>query len=203
MLRLLFVLFCTACLAACNDAPGEVTPPTTPEQPADTTPGYFTAREIIDQMADNGYLGAKAVVASGAYDVLSGDKYPLLLMVFGSDGGLEAYLSEQGLSEEAFLAHPKLRSFIEQHLIDSYVDTVRIRSTQNAEVTHISAAGSAVTFTTGSNLDPMKGDVMFANEVPVEAYCSYSGNGGDSQLQVEAQICFVDAPIIEFDWSNP
>lgn len=203
MFRLLFVLFCAACLASCNNAPGEVTPPTTPEQPVDTTLGYSTAREIIDQMADNGYLGAKAVIASGTYNVLSEKEYPLLLMVFGSDGGLETYLSEQGLSEEAFLAHPRLRGFIEQHLINSYVNTVEIRSTPNTEVTHVSAAGSAVTFTTGSNLDPTKGDVMFANEVPVEAYCAYSGNGGDSQLQMEAQICFVDAPIIKFDWSNP
>lgn len=203
MFKLLFVLFCTACIAACDNAPGEVTPPTKPEQPTDTAPGYSTARKIIDQMADRGYLGARAVVSSGIYAAISENEYPFLLMVFGSNSILEAYLSEQGLLEEEFLEHPKLRGFIEQHLIDSYVDTVKIRSTQNTEVTHISAAGSEVIFTTGSNLDPMKGDVMFANEVPVEAYCSYSGNGGDGQLQVEAQICFMDDPIVEFDWSNP
>lgn len=154
-------------------------------------------------MAADGYLGARAVIASGLYESLSADNHPLMLMVFESNATLEDYFSQQGLSAEAFLVHPKLRSFMEQYLIDSYVDTVEVRSTQNAQVAYTTLAGSKVIFTTGDNLDPEEGDVMFANGVPVEAYCAYSGNGGDSQLQVEAQICFVDAPILEFDWSIP
>lgn len=201
MHKFLPALLCAVCLAACSNAPAEVTP-SPPEQPSDTSPGYFTAQEIIDRMADDGYLGAQAVIASGLYDDLSGDDYPLMLMVFRSDGTLEAYLSEQGLSKEAFLTHPKLRSFMEHHLIDSYVDTVKIRSTKNTKATYISAAGSDVVLTTADNLYPENGEVMFANGVPVEAYCSYSGNGGDGQLQVEAQICFADAPIVDFDWSG-
>lgn len=153
-------------------------------------------------MADDGYLGAQAVIASGLYDDLSEDDYPFMLMVFRSDGTLEAYLAEQGLSSETFLMHPKLRSFLEHHLIDSYVNTVKIRSTKNTEATYTSAAGSEVVLTTGENLEPQEGDVMFANGVPVEAYCSYSGSGGDAHLQVEAQICFADAPIVDFDWSE-
>ncbi len=202
MYKLLLTLLSTVCLAACSGAPAEVTPPVEQEKPSDTSQGYFTAQEIVDQMADDGYLSAQAVVASGLYDDLSGDDYPLLLMVFRSDGTLEAYLSEQGLSKEAFLAHPKLRSFMKHHLIDSYVDTVKIRSTKNTEATYISAAGAEVVFTTAGNLNPERGKVMFANGVPVEVSCSYSGNGGDGQLQVEAQICFADAPIVDFNWSE-
>lgn len=199
--QFLLALLSTVCLAACSGAPTEVTPPPA-EQPSDTSQGYVEVQEHIDRMADDGYLGAQAVMASGLYDDLSTNEYPFMFMLFESNSKLEAYLSEQGLSKEAFLAHPKLRSFMEHHLIDSYVDTIKIRSTRNIEVTHISAAGAEVVFTTADNLNRENGEVMFANGVPVDPYCLVSGNGAEDNLQASGLLCDATIPIVDFDWSE-
>lgn len=196
--RTLGFLMFALCLTACNKTP--VSNPVEP--PDDTSPRYVETQETVDRLANEGNLAAQAVKASGLYNELSTDDYPFLLMLVESNTALEAYLSEQGLSKETFLAHPKLRNFIEHNLIDSYVDIIKIRSTQNTEVTYTSAAGSDIVLTTAENLDPQKGDVMFANGVPVEAYCFISGNGGEDDMQSKGLLCFADAPVMEFDWSE-
>lgn len=196
--RTLSLLLFALCLIGCNKTP--VNNPVEP--PDDTSPGYVETQETVDRLANEGNLAARAVKASGLYDELSNNDYPFLLTLVESNTVLENYLSEQGLSKEAFLAHPKLRNFMEHNLIDSYVDIIKIRSTQNMKVTYTSAAGSEIALTTAENLDPQMGDVIFANSVPVEAYCFVSGNGGEDDMQSKGLLCFANAPLVEFDWSE-
>ncbi len=190
------ILLGTFWLVACSNTPADGTP----GQPSGTSQGYIEVQENIDRMANGGYLGAQAIIASGLYSDLSTDDYPFMLMVFMSDSTLETYISEQGLTEETFLSHPKLRSFLEHHLIDSYVDTIKIRSTQNIGVSYTSAADSEVVLTTGDNLNPEKGAVMLANGVPVSPYCVVSGNGGEDNLPERGLLCDATVPIVDFDW---
>lgn len=203
--RILLCLVCAAYLTACNNTPDTGAPPSrpVPSEPSPTDPGSFTMKQLVESRAEAGNISAQAVISSGLYDALSAENYPLMLVLVPSNEDMEQYLKEQGLSQTEFLDHPKLLSFMERHLIDEFVDTVAIRSTQNTTVTHTSLAGSEVVFTTQENLDPQQGDVMFANGVPVSPYCTVSGNGAESVIASEGQLCRATAPIVQdFDWSQ-
>lgn len=192
---LLLYLLATSFLTSCEGAPTE------PDLP------YVTSQEVIDKGVSNGDLTARAVVASGLYDDIAPGDYPFMLIRF-NEGGLEAYIAEQGLSEEAFLAHPKLYNFMQRHLIPSFVDNIKIRSTPNGRFTYTSAADSEVVFTTGENLSqtPENLNTAKANGVPFNPYCLVSGNGaeGDADFMAEqGLICWADGPTVKsFDWSE-
>lgn len=195
MKRLPLLLLVTGFLASCAG-----------EKPGTSFP-YLTSQDVIDLGVANGDLTARAVVASGLYDDIAPEDYPFMLIRF-DDGGLEAYIAEQGLTEEAFLSHPKLRDFMERHLIPSFVDNIKIRSTPNGRFTYTSAAGSEVVFTTGEDLaqTPEDLDTARANGVPFNPYCVVSGNGAEgdtSFMKKQGLICWADGPIVaDFNWSE-
>ncbi len=92
-----------------------------------------------------GSLWAKAVKASDVYSDLSTANYPLILIVFDNNTGLESYLEAEGLSQEAFLEHPRLTDFVKQHLFNTNVDWVSLRSEIGNSVTLQNAAGQVIT----------------------------------------------------------
>ncbi len=148
--------------------------------------------------ASKDYLYAQAVIASGLIDDLGEKDFPLTLIDVYEEKALKTYIAEQGLTEEEFLAHPKLRGFLEQHLIPGYVDLIKIRSTPNGRFVYTSAAGSEIVFTTGEDLTqtPDNLNVAEANGVPFNPYCSGEGEEG-------GQLCYAVAPIVQdFDWSR-
>ena len=166
--------------------------------PEDTDPTRITLQNLMKREASKGNLYSQAVVASGLIDDLGEKDFPFTLIDFYEEKALEAYIAKQGLTEAEFLAHPKLRDFLKQHLIPGYVDLIKIRSTPNGRFTYTSAAGSEVVFTTGKDLTqtPDSLNVAKANGIPFSPYCGYEGAEG-------GQLCYATAPIVQsFDWSQ-
>jgi hypothetical protein len=178
---------------------------------------FHTAQEVISQMADKGDLSARAVVASGLYDSLDEESHPFTLflirqipvgsgttrdIVVEEDNTLKNYLAEQGLTESEFLAHPKLRTFVESHFIPEDVNLYNFRTIQNVRRVYEAASGEDIVFTTGNNVVPADGDVVFANGVPISSYsCFFDVNPSPSGGY--GQICYADAPLVsDFDWSE-
>lgn len=180
-----------------------------PPGPQSTTPpgefGSYTLQEIVDRLVASEDIFAQAVVASNLYDELIPERYPSMLVYVGANNGMERYLLRQGLTKKEFLTHPKLRSFMESHFIVEFVNTIEIRQTRHFKRTYTTANGSKVVLTTGDNLDPGRGRVMFANGVPVNPQCLVSGSNfdGDQLLKTDGQLCNADAPVVkDFDWSE-
>lgn len=177
----------------------------------------FPLTVFVERLEATGDLTAKAVIASGVIDQLSDDNFPLTLYLLneanyflGSDSAegssettfergdepLRAYIAEQGLTEEEFLAHPRLRDFIESHLI---LAEVTLNNTNDGVTeTYTSAAGNEIVLST--DYSRAEG-VVFANGVATtDCFFSERAAGGPS---VYGYLCFTEAPIIEgFDWSN-
>ena len=202
------VLFFAFVLGACADQGGS-TP--TPEPVTGGDPG--TGGEPVDPdipdrpiqyyiwTGPNAPLSDRALVASGVYDDLTVDRYPLFLMLIREEGALENYIARQGLSEEEFLNHPKLPEFVKSHLVYEEVDVLELRSTPGASVTLESAAGTEVVIENqeGSNVD-------LANGVPIDLFCAegrdptYPNPGSTDEA---ALLCHIAEPIVEdFDWSR-
>ena len=167
-----------------------------------TDPVPYAVDETFNQpeLADD--LEAQAVKASGIISELGRDDYPLTLFLTGEDN-LETYLEQQGLTEEAFLAHPKLAEFYNSQLIYAEVEIEKLRTAPiGTSQSYTSSAGTDITLTKVKNafneVDGRSGEV---NGVPsdLSCYIDYGVNPGDSS----GMICYADAPIVEnFDWSE-
>jgi hypothetical protein len=178
----------------------------------------FRVQEVIIQMAEKGDLSARAVVASEVYDSLTEEDYPFSLVLIGKeyfragntseievpeDNTLETYLAGQGLSEDEFLAHPKLRTFVESHLIPVNVDFPTLWSTQQARLMYTTVSGNEVVFTTKDNLAPGNGDTIFANDIPFSHDCFFDPTPAPAPEGGYGRICYADAPLVtNFDWSE-
>ena len=167
-----------------------------------TDPTPFTVQNYVDSLIEtsegSAKLGAEAVKASGVYEDL--DVNPLLLILPDGATALEDYIQEQGLTRESFLNHPKLKRFVNSHLIYDEVDLAALRSGDvGTSETFESAAGIPITITKVNN-DPDGVDVKNgeANGVPMDLRCAGEGNGNPSTF-----VCFTTGPIAKnFDWSQ-
>ncbi|MGL4609487.1 MAG: hypothetical protein ACRCYY_07345 [Trueperaceae bacterium] len=194
MERIFLVFFCFLLIAGCDKEPGlEVDPPLT-----------FSIQEYVDALVTEEdtsvRLSAEAVKESGVYDKLTENEHPLLLILFDGEGVLETYLASQGLTEESFLAHPKLAQFVNSHLIYDDVDIYTLRGEIGATATFTSAAGTPIEITTvkSSEGGAVKGST--ANGVPLQLWCA---EGGALPPPDEGFVCFADGPIVsDFDWSQ-
>lgn len=160
--------------------------------PVDPVP--YSVKGAIEQpgMADN--FEAQAVKASGIVNGLDRDSYPLTLFLTGEDN-LKAYVAEQGLTEAAFLAHPKLADFYNAQLVYEDIGIVELRgSPVGTSETFTSEAGTTITVTKVS--DEPDGPAVrngTVNGVPFYIACSGENEGG--------LLCYADAPVaVEFDW---
>ena len=177
----------------------------------------FRLTTLIERLAAVGDLSARAVIASGVVGQLSDDHFPLSFyfinegnISFGADSAtgssetvfrvgdtaLRSYIAAQGLSEEAFLEHPKLREFLLSHLI---LADALINDTQDGvSKTYTSAGGREIELTT--DFSRAKG-VVYANGVPTR-YCYAQGRSGVAPY-VKGYLCFSEAPLFDdFDWSD-
>lgn len=182
--------------------------PSSPPSPASGGVGEFSnqeAQQFVDDLVAKGDLFAKAVVSSGLYDELSPEHYPFLLLHVGpTNKAMKRYLAQQGLTEKEFLAHPKLRSFMENHLITGFVNTREPRPRRDSRKIRTSVNDAKVVVTTGAHLSPRDDRLRFANGVHFSPDCFFSGvNLSPVMFQKqEGQLCVVDAPIVKFDWSE-
>ena len=163
------------------------------------------AQQFIDDLAARGDLFAKAVVSSGLYYELSPEHYPFPLLYVGpTNEAMKRYLAQQDLTEKEFLTHPKLRDFLESHLILGFVNTREPRPKHDFRAVRTTVNGAKVVLTTGVNLKPRDNRLQFANGVHFSPDCFFSGvNFSPLMFQKrEGQLCVVDAPIVEFDWSD-
>ena len=176
-----------------------------------------TARvdEIMSQMAEKGDLFAKAVVASGLNEPLAKENYPLVLVlvnkngfnindneevIFDRDTTFKAYVAEQGLTEEQFLEHPKLRDYMESYLVPGYIDFGQIRITENGRFAYKTVSGREMVFTTRESPTVGNGDAVAVNGVNIGDFCFFDFLYEESE---SGHICFADAPIVkDFDWSR-
>lgn len=180
----------------------------------------YTVQERIDEMAEKGDLMSRAFIESGIRNDIGEDDYPLSLFVVRStdrpvpddwlpsnglfvpeDDTLSDYLTEQGLTEEEFLAHPKLRSFVEGHLITADIDLPTLASTKNASETFKTVNGESVTITVAAELTPGEDDYVFANGVAISDFCAFDPTPAETGGY--GQVCYARAPLItDFDWSD-
>ena len=177
----------------------------------------FSLTEFIQRLEATGDLTAKAVTASGVIDQLSDDNYPLTLYLINEgnyalgadsaegssetvfrkgDKALQDYIAEQGLSEEEFLSHPRLRDFIEDYFVS---EDITINDTRDgSEETYTSVGGREIVLST--DFSRAKG-VIFANGVATSG--CFSDERGDSGPNTYGRLCFAEAPLFEdFDWTN-
>lgn len=160
----------------------------------------FSVEETINREASRGDFEAQAVKASGIVSELGRDDYPLTLFLTGEDS-LKTYLADNNLSEEAFLASPKLAEFYRSQLVYADIDIVGIRSGPvGTSKTFESAAGSNVTITKvrddPDSLATRNGEV---NGVPASLWCHEDYNIGPNDPF--GRICYTDAPIVkDFVW---
>ncbi len=196
----LLLLLCAFCVTAWSSAYSSPSPT--------SGRGEFSnqeAQQYIDHLVTRGDLFARAVVSSGLYDKLSREHYPFLLLHVGpTNKSMKRYLAQQGLTEKEFLTHPKLRSFMENHLIVGFVNTREPRPKRDSRRVRTTVNGSKVVLTTGAKLNPRDDRLQFANGVHFSPDRFFSGvNFSPVMFQKqEGQLCVVDAPIINFDWSE-
>lgn len=156
--------------------------------------------DSINQEASMGDFEAQAVKTSGIVSELGRDDYPLTLFLTGEDN-LKAYLADNNLTEEAFLASPKLTEFYKSQLIYADIDIVGIRSgAVGISKTFKSAAGSDVTIAKvrddPDSLTTRNGEV---NGVPASLWCNEDYNLEPNDPF--GMICYTDAPIVrDFVW---
>lgn len=209
MLRMIFVLLVLVFFTGCQERIDPIVPtnptnpvnPTNPTNPIDPIP--LTVQNYVAGLADNKNisvsLSAKAVIKSDVYQEMTEEKYPLLLILFDGEGTLERYLLEQGLTEENFLAHPKITEFVRSHLIYESMNLKNLSFELGKTVSFKSSAGSMVELKVikSSEGGAVKGGT--ANGVPMNLFCADA-----SQRQgKEASVCFADGPIVsDFDWSQ-
>ncbi len=190
---LLFVLALSGCAEQGSTTP---IPEPNPEEPTNPDVPTTSLQNFIRTGTDAD-LYERAITASGVYDDLAVNRYPLLLMFINEMSVLQAYIAEQGLNEETFLAHPKLPEFVKSHLIYEEVDVLELRTTPDAEVTLESAAGTEVVIEN----QPYP-EVDLANGVAIDLGCL---EGEDPTYETDAKglLCYVAAPIVrDFDWSQ-
>ena len=163
----------------------------------------------LDEIMKQGDLFAKALKVSGIYDTLTPDRYPFtLFFVRSADSGgqLERYLTQQGLTPESFLHHPKLRQFLESHLIMHYVNTQEPRPKGKRRVVVQAVSGYEITFSSQSTYYQKEQEyyLRFANGLSFGSECLFSGLEISTPefRKLEGQICFVNKPVVkDFDWS--
>jgi hypothetical protein len=194
MLKPFLLLFLLFFIAGCQKNPNS-----TPD-PIPLTVQNYVDSLITSTRNQSVRLSARAVKASGVYEHLKEDTdYPLLLILFDGEGTLENYLKSQGLTEESFLAHPKLAQFVRSHLIYASVDIYKLRGEIGSSATFTSAAGTRIEIKTvkSSEGGAVKGGT--ANGVPLQLWCAEG-----SQLESkEGYVCFADGPIVsDFNWSQ-
>ena len=177
----------------------------------------FPLTTLVERLAAVGDLSARAVIASGVIGQLSDDHFPLSFyfvnegnISFGADSAcgssetvfrvgdaaLRKYIAAQGLSEEAFLKHPKLREFLLSHLI---LADALVNNTQDGVLqTYTSAGGRSIELTTDFSRAV---GVVYANGVPTR-YCTFE-EGSEGGPSVYGYLCFSEAPLFDdFDWSD-
>ena len=169
-------------------------------------PGRNGIQYYLNDLVKQGNLFAKALKVSGLYDTLTPNNYPFtLFFVPSSDGQLERYLAQQGLTPESFLNHPKLRQFLESHLIMRYVPTLQPRPKGKRRIVIETVNGYRITFSSQPSYP--KGSeyyIRFANGLSFGSECLFSGLEISTAefRKLEGQICFVNKPVVkDFDWS--
>ena len=162
----------------------------------------------LDEIMKQGDLFAEALKISGIYDTLTPDQYPFtLFFVQSADSGgqLERYLAQQGLTPKSFLNHPKLRQFLESHLIVRYVNTQEPRPKGKRRAAISTVNGYKIVFTSQPSYpNGHEFYLRFANGLSFGSGCLFSGPEISTPefLKLEGQICFVNRPVVKnFDWS--
>lgn len=172
-------------------------------------PELDSIQYYIDELTAQGNLFARALKVSNLYNFLTSDKYPFVVFfVPSTDGQLERYLARQGLTPKAFLKHPKLRQFMESHLILRFVDTEQPRplGKRKQDVVTYAINGYKIVLRTPVSYKPKSRDyrLRIANGKVFGPGCLHSGPYLTTAYshRFEGQICFLNGPIFkDFDWS--
>ena len=152
---------------------------------------------IIDQFSDDNYPLTLYLVNEGNYALGADSAEGSSETTFErGDEALKAYILEQGLSEEEFLTHPRLRAFIEDYFISS--DATINNTRDGVEETFVSVGEREIVLSTDFS---RKEGAVFANGV--ETTDCFFDERGDSGPSAYGRLCFAEAPLFEdFDWTN-
>lgn len=205
ILYILFLLLLTSCNTKSS------------ESDSDTQRPILTGTEIVKGFAAAGDLAALAMVKADVLNLLSdtNSSYAFFMLSEGrisgdsekketyyhkGDTSLKTYLVEQGMTEQEFLEHPRLRDFMLSHFIPSEIITFN-PGYDSQKQTYVSASGNTITLTT--DFERAK-TAMIVNDVVVTRQCQINSNINTSTRLLEYRsLCFINEPIIsDFDWSN-
>ena len=170
---------------------------------------YVALAQIVSELGEIGDLSAQAIIASGVVAELEPESFPTTLYMVNEmnvasglssaertvptayktgDSTLRAYIAEQGLSEEAFLNHPKLELFVKSFLLKEEVEVGGTEA--GAEQTLQAQAGNNLRVSsTGAGK-------IFVNDVALNRTCILREPGGKHGL-----LCSLSNVAIDFDWN--
>ena len=173
----------------------------------------FLVREYIESAAESSNLSAEAVLTSGvlAEAEASGEAYTLFMVgrpVTETDDtacgtqtaeqdALPDYLESQDLTEEAFLASPKLTAFMRHQLILDLLDVGQLAQPA-ARLSYLSTADTELVFTSSEDADVSEDIKYFVNGVPMSISCAEQVV---TRTLSRARVCSAQAPLAEeFEW---
>lgn len=177
-----------------------------------------TLVEMLNNLASKGDLSAQAVIKTDMLSLFPKDRSDsnnqLPMAFYMISGGyitrngknispfnpatievrntyINTYIASQGLSEEEFLNHPKLKEFLLLHFIDKEITFNENYDGQTE--TYLGVSGNEVILST--DFKRSIGGTTILNDIAVSTHCQYQYKDG--------RLCFIDTAIVsDFDWSQ-
>ena len=211
---LTFIAVFSVSLPACVDVGSTQKPAPIPGEPDDSLncePGegdaLFFVEDSLRCAARDGELNARAVTASGLLNALleRGRDEPYTLFRIqsltdppNSDTALKNYLTSQGLTEEAFLSHPRLRAFMNTLVVPEEIDFRPLINNPGSRFTRTSLAEKQIVFRSAEDAEHRTNKGFFANESPIATSCSKQIEFATTP---NAKRCTTERPFdIDFKW---
>jgi len=196
-MKFLYVFVLAVLLAACSDSDTPLTCSPALELTTSTrnkrSDPCVTFSVFVDNQHDNdaSRLSRDALFVADSYL----DTQTSLTVFLFTDEGLNEYLGTQSISQEAFLAHPRLDDFIAAAMISetSIVETVETGQT----VTLTTQAGNDFTVSNRRDIDAYRRASFDINGQRVT--CLEHRHPTPAGL-ASGSVCLTSRPFVAFDW---
>lgn len=146
-------------------------------------PQYFVILDGLAQQPQNSLMTQAYLQEKSLRSSLSQKTLPVTVVIFRDDA-LLPYLASKNLSQQDFLAHPRLIPFLKSHILNEAL---------KGDGVYTSSSGAKWTVKMQNSTQPAS-----INGVLV-AGCSDALVSPDAGAFYDGQTCFVDAPIVPLE----